>query len=96
MERINKQTGDDAALGKKVLSVLLAAQEPVTTEVLLNAVARDAGWEKSSDQVQLEQRIDRCVHCCGGLVARSDSNIVSLVHSTAQRYLEHHGVLNET
>lgn len=96
MKRIDSQAGGDAALGRKVLSVLHAAQEPVTTEALLAAVAGEAGWERTSDHAQLEQQINRCIQCCGGLVVRSDSNIVWLIHHTAKCYLEHHGVLNET
>ena len=94
VEQMNRQTEGDAALGRKVLTVLLGAQEPVTTETLLDAVATDVGWKRTSDQAQVEQRIDQCVQCCGGLVGRSDGNTVRLIHATAHHYLKLHGVSN--
>jgi hypothetical protein len=91
IERIDGQTKDDAVLGRRVLSELLTAQRSTMTVTLLDAVGRDAGWERTSDPVQVETRIARCVQCCGGLVARGNGNI-GFIHFTVQQYLEHHGV----
>ena len=96
MEQINKQTEGDAALGRKVLSELLIAQEPMTTARLLDAVAGDAGWEATSDQIQIDKRVDRCVQCSKGLVmlvACDDGNTVRFVHYSVRNYLEAHGGL---
>ena len=91
IERINSQTEGDAALGRKVLSELLVAQEPMTVAKLLDGVARDAGWERTSDPIQVEKRIARCMRCCGVIVARN-GNIIGLIHYTAKEYLERYGV----
>jgi hypothetical protein len=91
MERINSQAEGDAALARRVLSELLTAQRPPTIATMLDVVGRDAGWERTSDPIQVETRIAQCVQCCRGLVARSNGNI-GFVHLTVQQYLEHHGV----
>jgi hypothetical protein len=89
MKQIIEQTDRDATLGIKVLSELLRAQRPMTTKSLLDAIAKDAGWERTYDQVQLDKRIERCVQCCKGLVARSDGDVVRLVHYTAREAILH-------
>jgi hypothetical protein len=99
MELINGQSEGDAALGRRVLSEILVAHEPMKTRTLLDVAASDAGWERTFDQVQIDKRIARCVQCCGGLVhlvARDDGNVVVFVHYTVRNYLETHGVSNET
>jgi hypothetical protein len=99
MEQISSQAEGDAELGRSVLCKLFAAQEPMRTETLLDAMARDTGWEITSDQVQNDRHINRCVQCCKGLiglVAQDDGNVVAFVHFSVKDYLEVNGVSNET
>jgi hypothetical protein len=91
IERIDSQTEGDIVLGRRVFSELFITQGLITTAILLDAVGRDARWERTSDPIQVETLIARCVQCCRGLVARSNNNI-RFIHLTAYQYFEHHGV----
>jgi hypothetical protein len=98
MEQINRQAAGDSALGKKVLSELLVADEPMTTGRLLDAVSRDVGWERTSNQAEIDKQIDRCVQSCRGLVslvACDGGNEVVSVHSTFKQYLGRYGFSTE-
>ncbi|KAM3075100.1 hypothetical protein ACMFMG_007443 [Clarireedia jacksonii] len=87
MERINKQMAGPRALAKKVLSWILHAKRPLTTAELQHAVAIRHGTVELHEKFLPE--VEDLVSDCAGLVTISDkSNIVRLVHYTAQQYFE--------
>ena len=91
-QQIIEQAEDDAKLGRRVLSELLVAPQPMPAETLLDAVAGDVGWEKTYDPVLIEERINRCVRCCRDLITRTEGDIILFTHRTVKEYLEVHGI----
>jgi hypothetical protein len=92
LQRITEQAEGDAKLGKSVLRELLSAHQPMRAESLLDAVAEDAGWDKTNDQDRMEERINRCVRCCMNLVVRCKDNTIQFPHFTVESFLQAHGI----
>ena len=87
MVRIKEQRAGFRDLATKALSWITCAMRPLTTSEFLCALAIDA--DKSEiDQGDLLP-LSEVVSACGGLVTiDNESNIIRLVHYTAQEYFE--------
>ncbi|RYP68349.1 hypothetical protein DL771_006735 [Monosporascus sp. 5C6A] len=87
IKRIDSQLSEDSALAKSVLSWIIYAQRPLTTEELCHALAVEPG-EDELDQDNIPD-IEDIVSVCAGLVTVDrESNIIRLVHYTTQEYFE--------
>ncbi|KAE9371875.1 hypothetical protein N431DRAFT_341685, partial [Stipitochalara longipes BDJ] len=87
MERIQGQLADEEELAKQVLSWITCAKRPLTTSELEHALAVEPG-ESQLDEENL-CRVEDMVSVCAGLVTvDEESNIIRLVHYTAQEYFE--------
>ena len=87
MDRIIKQGNDSGVLAKKVLSWITHATRPLTVLELRYAIAAEYG-ELELDEDNLPA-IEDIVSVCAGLVTvDKESNIVRLVHYTAQEYFD--------
>ena len=87
LQQITELETDDAKLGRRVLGELFAAEEAVREEDLLDAVAKEAGWEVG-DRSTIGTRVKRCVDSCSGLVARTEDGKVQFSHVTVRAFLE--------
>ena len=87
MERIEGQVVDQEELAKQVLSWITCAKRPLTTSELQHALGVEVG-EPVPDENNLPQ-VEDIVSVCSGLVTvDKKSDIVRLVHYTAQEYFE--------
>ena len=87
MERINSQIKDQKELAKQVLSWITYAKRQLTTTELQHALGVEVA-EAKLDEDNLSQ-IEDIISVCAGLVTvDEESNIIRLVHYTAQEYFE--------
>ncbi|MCJ1468158.1 hypothetical protein MMC07_006786 [Pseudocyphellaria aurata] len=87
IERIKGQRPGDSALATNVLSWIIHARRPLTTEELCHALA----VLPDDEELDLDNLhdVEDIVSVCAGLVTvDEESNIVRLVHYTAQEYFE--------
>ncbi|OCK73256.1 hypothetical protein K432DRAFT_340557, partial [Lepidopterella palustris CBS 459.81] len=86
LRRIDAQLPGKRRLAKKVLSWITYAERPLTPGELCHALAIELGKLDEDDILEDESRI---VSICAGLVTVDEkTNIVRLVHYTAQKYFE--------
>jgi hypothetical protein len=86
IERIEGQLPGKTARAKGVLSWITCAQRPLTTDELCHALAVEVG-ELELDKDNIPD-IEEIVSVCAGLVTiDKESEIIRLVHYTAQDYL---------
>lgn len=87
VERIDSQMTGFRLLGRKTLSWICCAKRPLTTYELQHALAVKTGdTELDKDNLR---GIEDVVSVCAGLVTvDEESNILRLVHHTAQKYFE--------
>ncbi|KAH9207677.1 ankyrin repeat protein, partial [Leptodontidium sp. 2 PMI_412] len=88
MDRIIGQGDDFGLLAKKVLSWITYATRPLTTLELRHAMAVEIG-ELELDEENLPKIGDLVSVCAGLVTVDKTSDIVRLVHKTAQEYFEH-------
>ena len=87
IKRIEGQLSNDCALAKSVLSWITYAQRPMTTRELVHALAVEHNDEELDETNILH--IGDVISVCAGLVAvDEESNVIRLVHYTAQEYFE--------
>lgn len=87
MKRIEGQVVDQIELAKQVLSWITSAKRPMTTSELQHALAVEIN-EQELDQDNIVQ-IEDVVSVCGGLVTvDKQTEIIRLVHYTAQEYFD--------
>ncbi|KAH7156175.1 ankyrin repeat-containing domain protein, partial [Dactylonectria macrodidyma] len=85
MKRIEGQVHDQEELAKQVISWITRARRQLTTTELQHALAVEVG-KVALDKDNLPQ-IDDMVSSCAGLVTvDKESNVIRLVHFTAQEY----------
>jgi hypothetical protein len=87
VERIEGQGAGFRELAKQVLSWITCAKRPLTTLELQHALAVEVG-ELALDEDNLPE-IEDVISVCAGLVTvDEESNIIRLVHYTAQEYFQ--------
>jgi len=87
MKRIEGQVADSYILAKQILSWITCARRPLTTLELRHALAVEIN-ESELDEDNLPD-IEDMVSACAGLVTIDrQSDIIRLVHYTAQEYFE--------
>ncbi|KAH6970659.1 hypothetical protein BKA56DRAFT_496253, partial [Ilyonectria sp. MPI-CAGE-AT-0026] len=87
VERIDSQMTGFRLLGRKTLSWICCAKRPLTTYELQHALAVNTG-DTELDKENF-RGIEDVVSVCAGLVTvDEESNILRLVHHTAQKYFE--------
>jgi len=87
VERIEDQERGLLKLAKQVLSWITCAKRPLTTLEIRHALAVEIGGSKLDEENLPE--IEDMVSVCAGLVTvDEESNIIRLVHYTAQEYFE--------
>ena len=87
MERICDQLKDQVELAQRILSWITCARRRLTTVELQHALAVEVG-QPELDVSNLTQIKDMVSVCAGLVTVDEDSNIIRLVHYTAQEYLE--------
>jgi len=87
MNRIEGQLKDQEQLAKQVISWITCAKRPLSTTELQHALGVEVGeTELDLDNIPL---IEDIVSVCAGLITvDEESNIIRLVHYTAQEYFE--------
>ena len=87
MERIQGQRAGFRRLAEKVLAWIVCTHRPLETPDLLHALAIERG-ERKIDEENVPH-IDQVVSVCSGLVTVDRaSNVVRLIHFTAQEYFK--------
>ncbi|KAI9766598.1 MAG: hypothetical protein M1840_006409 [Geoglossum simile] len=86
IKRIEGQLPGKSALAKSVLSWIAYAERPLTTEELCNALAVELG-EEELDPDNIPDVEDLVSVCAGLVTVDRESNIIRLVHYTAQEYV---------
>ncbi|KAI1455233.1 ankyrin repeat protein [Annulohypoxylon moriforme] len=87
MERINSQIGGMRRLGRKVIAWITCAKRPLRTLELQHGLAVEAG-DTDIDQDNIRE-IEMIRSVCAGLViVDEESEVVRLVHYTAQEYFD--------
>ncbi|RYP93508.1 hypothetical protein DL770_000392 [Monosporascus sp. CRB-9-2] len=87
MERVEGQFTDAEVLAKQVLSWITCAKRPLTTSELRHALAVEIG-ESQLDEENLPETGDMVTVCAGLVTVDKESNIIRLVHYTAQEYFQ--------
>ncbi|MCJ1272183.1 hypothetical protein MMC22_012091 [Lobaria immixta] len=87
MERIEKQGKDSCELAKQILSWIFYAKKPMTTLKLQHALAVEVG-ESELDEENFPEIKDMISVCAGLVTVDEGSNIIRLVHYTAQEFFE--------
>ncbi|KAI9768507.1 MAG: hypothetical protein M1839_004029 [Geoglossum umbratile] len=85
IKRIESQLPGASLLAKSVLSWISYAERPLTTEELCNALAVELG-EEELDPDNIPDVEDLVSVCAGLVTVDQESNIIRLVHYTAQEY----------
>jgi hypothetical protein len=89
MDRIASQDDNDAQLGRKVLSWISHAKRPLTVVEMQHAVKVESAITRIEEDDLISQ--DILVSVCAGIVTvDKESNVIRLVHYTAQEYLLKH------
>ncbi|RDW79059.1 ankyrin repeat domain-containing protein [Aspergillus mulundensis] len=86
MERIEGQVSDQKEMAKQVLSWITCAG-PLTTRELQHALAVEIGHPRL-DETNISDVEDIVSVCAGLVIVDEQSNIIRLVHYTAQEYFE--------
>jgi ankyrin repeat protein len=87
IKRLESQLSDDAALAREVISWIVYAERALTTTELRHALAVQLGGTSLDSDNMLDT--EDIVSVCAGLVTvDKKSNIIRLVHYTAQEYFE--------
>ena len=87
IERIDGQLPEDRKLAKKIISWITYARRPLTTRELQHALAVEPETTEF-DETNLGD-VDDMISVCAGLVTIDrESNVVRLVHYTAQQFFE--------
>jgi ankyrin repeat domain-containing protein 50 len=94
LQRIKKQSPKRSELGMAVLGWISYAKRPILIDELRHALAvgyeEDETWQTSMDTDNLI-RPHMLVDCCGGLITvETESQVIRLVHYTAQEYFQRH------
>ncbi|CAG8122905.1 unnamed protein product [Penicillium olsonii] len=89
MDRIKGQVPDQTELALQVLSWVTCAKRQLTTVELQTALAVEIG-EQAFDEDNIPDIIDMVSVCAGLVTVDEQSNIIRLVHYTAQEYFERH------
>ncbi|KFY78857.1 hypothetical protein V498_09042, partial [Pseudogymnoascus sp. VKM F-4517 (FW-2822)] len=90
MDRIGSQNEDDAQLGKKVLSWISHAKRPLTVPEMQHAVKIESTTTRIEKFDLISQ--DILVSVCAGIATvDKESNIIRLVHYSAQEYFQNTG-----
>ncbi|KAI9803499.1 MAG: hypothetical protein M1825_001842 [Sarcosagium campestre] len=87
MERISGQVEDQEELAKQVLSWITCARRPLAIWEVQHALAVEIG-EPQLDKENVPEVEDITSVCAGLVTVDEESNIIRLVHYTAQEYLE--------
>jgi len=87
MNRIEGQIADQEELAKQVLSWITCAKRPLTTSELQHALAVEEG-ESELDRDNLPQIEDLITVCAGLVTIDEESDIIRLVHYTAQEFFD--------
>lgn len=90
MQRINGQEEDLQKLAKQVLSWVIYAKRPLTTSELQHALSVRPGMSELNEDFLPEVEVVLSV-CVGLVTTDENSNIIRLVHYTAQEYFERTG-----
>ena len=86
LKRIENQGSRRAERGNEVLMWITLTQRPLTVSELLVALAVRSG-DRELDQDRIPQKDMLLSACCGLVVIDEESQIVRLVHYTAEEYL---------
>ncbi|KFY17788.1 hypothetical protein V492_00386 [Pseudogymnoascus sp. VKM F-4246] len=87
IERIEGQLPEESTRAKRVLSWIIYAERQLTTKELSHALAVEAGESELDKDNILD--IEDMISVCAGLVAVDEkSDVIRLVHYTAQEYFE--------
>ncbi|CAG8419070.1 unnamed protein product [Penicillium salamii] len=89
VDRIKSQTPDQTELALQVLSWVSCAKRQLTTVELQTALAVEIG-EYLFDKDNIPDITDMVSACAGLVTVDEQSNIIRLVHFTAQEYFERH------
>ena len=90
MKRIAGQIEDQKELAMETLMWIIYAQRPLKTPELLHALATEI--DKSTfDQDDIPDIEDVLSACCGLVIVEQESEIVRLVHRTAQEFFQDSG-----
>ncbi|KAK6361430.1 hypothetical protein TWF730_005159 [Orbilia blumenaviensis] len=87
LERINANDSDPEKMANQALWWVICAKRPLTTSELQYALAIEVG-ESSLDEENLPEIQDIISLCAGLITVDEKSDIVRLVHYTAQEYFE--------
>jgi hypothetical protein len=87
MERISGQDSDSKELAKQVLSWISCSRRPLTTPELQCALAVEINTNEL-DEENLPQIEDMISVCAGLVTVDKESDVIRLVHYTAQEYFE--------
>jgi ankyrin repeat protein len=87
MLRIEGQVTDQVELAKQVLAWITSAERPLTTSELQYALAVEVG-ESELDEDNIPDIGDLVSVCAGLVTIDEESNVIRLVHYTAQEYFE--------
>ncbi|KAI9777066.1 MAG: hypothetical protein M1839_009117 [Geoglossum umbratile] len=87
IQRICSQHKDDAHLAKQVLSWVCYTFRPLTVQEIQQALAVEPGEAELDKEAVPDE--DILISVCAGIVAiDQESNVIRLVHYTAQQYLD--------
>ncbi|KAH0563336.1 hypothetical protein GP486_002098 [Trichoglossum hirsutum] len=87
IRRIESQPSTKSALARKVLSWITYAQRPLKTGEICHALAVELG-EEDLDEDNIPEVEDVVSACAGLVVVDENSDIIHLVHYTAQEYFK--------
>src|ERR1700760_3640296 len=87
IRRIEAQLPGRSALAKRAISWISYAKRPLTTGELCHALAVELG-EDNLDKDNIPSIEDIVSACAGLVIIDQESNIIRLVHYTAQEYFE--------
>ncbi|KAL8785217.1 MAG: hypothetical protein Q9213_003486 [Squamulea squamosa] len=95
LQRINDQNHEDAALAKNALLWAVLASNPLTVVELQHAI----GTMSLDNEIELDEEdlpdADILISVCAGIIIiDSESNVVRLVHYTAQKYFERNPIFD--
>lgn len=90
LQQLNEQEENDSRLGNRVLKEMLAADQLLSAEELLDAVADDGQWQVG-DRNNVDARTQRCLQCCSGLVICNRKGKFRFVHRSARQFLRRNG-----
>jgi hypothetical protein len=87
MERIEGQSAGLEELAKQVLSWITCAKRHLTALELQHALAVEVG-NSELDEENLPEIEDMISVCAGLVTIDNESNVIRLIHYTAQEYFE--------